>query len=262
MKTVETEIWVPHPEKEYHVVYKGQRKAKEVFEEIRDALAADGLLQMDEFFDYFSMSFRMEEQGMEFPKMDDLCCYAEWGSNEGIYLNVDILHDNKTQNRRERISFICAKTLEETETAFNRMQYIAGYIYRLFMGDRSVHARYAVVNTGESEKNHIILKERVEKEFNDLLTKKLYHNEAKVHLYADEIALKAMILKVLSKCRFSKDKLEELLTMDNILESIVPLCQQVLEPSCYEIEDVLMSLASFQSRQQQKFTQAAEKQGK
>lgn len=247
MKIVETEIWAPHPEKKHYIVYKGQRKAKEVFEEIRDALVADGLLQMDEFFDYFSMSFRMEEQEMEFPKMDDIFCCAEWGSSEGIYLNVVILHDNKTQNRCEHINFICAKTLEETETAFNRMQYIAGYIYRLFMGDGSVHARYAVVNTGEPEKNHIILKERVEKEFIDLLTQKLYHNEAKAHLYADEIALKAMIVKVLSKCRFPKNKLEELLTMDNILKGLMPLCQQVLEPSYYEIEDALMSSASLLS---------------
>ena len=138
MKKIETEIWVPSKEHPNCVKYKGQRNAREVYTEIRDLLKAEDLMP-DE---YFIISSKFDNINVNVPKVVDVICYAKWGGSEGIYLHVDFIVENTTYNIYEPVNFAVGKSLKETTEAFDRMQYIAGRIYRAFMGDGTVHDRY------------------------------------------------------------------------------------------------------------------------
>lgn len=239
MKTIETQIFVQDPENKNKVQYKGQRKAKDVFAEIEAALIEANCCPEE----YFTLHFDLWEK--DFPEMQDLCCYAEWGANEGIYIDIKVL--TKVEDDYKWIRLATGKTLDETKDAFIRMQYIAGYIYLLLMGEQAVHPRYMIIPTGEPKQNQIVFRERLREEFFESLIKELFHKgtEDLSQESAGEIALKAMLLKVMSESRFSKEKLEELLSMDNILDGVSHLCQHILSPSYYEIEDALMSCSTF-----------------
>jgi hypothetical protein len=59
-------------------------------------------------------------------------CYAQWGGSEGVYLEVDFLAWDENEHLYKQINFATGKTLGETNEDFDRMQYIAGCIYRAF----------------------------------------------------------------------------------------------------------------------------------
>ena len=90
MSRIETEIWEPHPEKRGMVRYVGQRKTADVFRDV-ETLKEENLYPED----YLKLSFGFESRYEEFPKMLDIRCYAQWGGNEGIYLQADLLIQNK-----------------------------------------------------------------------------------------------------------------------------------------------------------------------
>ena len=60
------------------------------------------------------------------PKNARVVAYANWGSSEGIYVDVDLIGDD------EVLHFATGKTLSASSEAFDRMQYIAGVIYKMF----------------------------------------------------------------------------------------------------------------------------------
>ena len=91
MSRIETEIWEPHPEKRGMVRYVGQRKTADVFRDVETFLKEENLYPED----YLKLSFGFESRYEEFPKMLDIRCYAQWGGNEGIYLQADLLIQNK-----------------------------------------------------------------------------------------------------------------------------------------------------------------------
>ena len=68
--------------------------------------------------------------------------YAKWGGSEGIYLHVDFIVENTIYNNYETVNFAVGKSLQETTEAFDKMQFIAGRIYRAFMGDGTVRERH------------------------------------------------------------------------------------------------------------------------
>lgn len=138
MNKIQTEIWVPSKEHPGCVEYKGQRNAREVYTEIRDLLKAENLMP-DE---YFIIGSKFDNINVNVPKVVDVICYAKLGGSEGIYLHVDFIVENTTYNIYEPVNFAVGKSLKETTEAFDRMQYIAGRIYRAFMGDGTVHDRY------------------------------------------------------------------------------------------------------------------------
>ena len=138
MNKIQTEIWVPSKKHPGCVEYKGQRNAREVYTEIRDLLKAENLMP-DE---YFIIGSKFDNINVNVPKVIDVICYAKWGGSEGIYLHVDFIVENTTYNIYEPVNFAVGKSLKETTEAFDRMQYIAGRIYRAFMGDGTVHVRY------------------------------------------------------------------------------------------------------------------------
>ena len=148
MSRIETEIWEPHPEKRGMVRYVGQRKTGDVFRDVKMFLKEENLCPED----YLKLSFGFESRYEEFPKMLDIRCYAQWGGNEGIYLQADLLIQNKYNGRREQVPFLTGKTLEETAEAYDRMQYIAGQIYMAFMGEHMTSSRYVMVFDGTKPK--------------------------------------------------------------------------------------------------------------
>ena len=242
MCQIETEIWIPNEEKKGWLKYVGQRKAAEVFRELEEALKKEGLYPPE----YFSLSHKFPYNGNElFPQMADLHCYAHWGSNEGIYINVEILHYNTEIEKYETISFATGKSLGESIEEFDRMQYIAGYIYRLFMGDGRIRSRYIRLEKHETAKNQYALVRRVEVEAVEMLKKKMYKEGEEPQKYAAEAALKLMIMERLTKCHLPEHKIEELYNHENILDYLCTICKPIMEANAYEIEDILMSSRSF-----------------
>ena len=240
MSRVKTEIWVPSKEDKSKGHYL-PRQSKDVFQDlVKELKSAD--LYPDE---YILMEEEFKRGAYQtFPELCDLYCYTRWGGSEGIYTNIDVQIYDKEEGRYKNLNFISAKSLGETEEAFDRMQYIAGYIYRLLMGDGSVRARY-IVFQNEPEKNHRTLLSRTAKEFTDYMKEKLYGGE-EVQAYSESLALKAMIIRVLPKCQFPEDKLEELLKQEKILEALVKLCKPVMAANDAEIEDILASYRSLE----------------
>lgn len=64
--------------------------------------------------------------------------------------------------------------------------------------------------------------------------------------YADELALKSMILTALSQSNLPEEKIAELLKLDHVLEYLQGMCQSVMAVSLEEIDDMLTSCSGFQ----------------
>lgn len=130
MCIIKTEIWEPNPEKEGYVRYVGQRKAEDVFNELTEYLKREEIYP-DEYF----LLDRHFENGAVIPRVQDIICYAQWGGSEGVYLEVKFVVQDENDKSYKRINFATGKTLGETGEDFDRMQYIAGRIYKAFTNE-------------------------------------------------------------------------------------------------------------------------------
>lgn len=125
IKQIELEVWEPHPEKKGIVRFVKCRKMKDVFAELNSSLKENGILPEE----YFLLSYRVDDN-TEVPCDASVRVYTRWGGNEGIYIDVDFeCADGKT------VHFATGKSLDETSEAFDRMNYIAGFIYKSFAGE-------------------------------------------------------------------------------------------------------------------------------
>ncbi|MCI9553471.1 MAG: hypothetical protein HFE94_08060 [Acutalibacter sp.] len=244
MRKIETDIWVPNEEKKGWVKYAGQRKVREVWEELCTTLKEEGVYPPE----YFLLERDFENREL-FPKLADVYCFTRWGSNEGIYIDVNMLISDEEEKKYKQIHFATGKSLGETEEEFDRMNYIAGYIYRLFMGNGSIHARYMLVPGKESQITHKKLLKRAEYEAVAQMKQRMFLANSvgltrPIGDYADELAVKLMIVKAMQNFELPEDKLIELAKQENILDVIYPLCRKVMEPSLFEIEDLLASCKS------------------
>ncbi len=130
MSIIETEIWESHPERKGCVCYVGQRKAEDVFNDLTEYLKKEKIYP-DEYF----LLNRHFEGGAVIPRVEDVICYAQWGGSEGIYLEVEFVIRNESGDSSVRVNFATGKTLGETGEDFDRMQYIAGCIYKAFTNE-------------------------------------------------------------------------------------------------------------------------------
>lgn len=220
-------------------IYK-QRSYQDVYNDIDKALKEEGLYP-DE---YMSMAYDLSRRAdRPFPEIAKLFCGAEWGSSEGIYLNVIIYAFIPEMDEPVRIPFLTGKSLSETEEEFDRMQYIGGRIYRMLMGERQVHARYVLQRVPRYDKSS--LDEKLTREFRDLLRKKLYHMQGEALQDTEELSLKAMILKTITSNPLPEDKTKELLEAEDALELLYCLCGHVMQANYYEIEDTIASVQNF-----------------
>ena len=132
MSRIETEIWEPVPDKPGCVQYARQRKVYEVFQDLENFLRAENIYP-DE---YFLLNWDFENKlDSEMPRVEDIFCYAQWGGSEGVYLEVEFAVKHPTENRYMRVNFASGKTLGESSEDFDRMQYIAGRIYKAFTNE-------------------------------------------------------------------------------------------------------------------------------
>ena len=119
MSRIETEIWNPIPEKPGYVRYCGQRKIKEVFEDLKRFLIEENLYPSE----YFSLNYEFKRIiEKEIPRVQNIYCYAQWGANEGIYFDVELEIKHPTENRYTRQIFATGKTLERSSESYDRMQ--------------------------------------------------------------------------------------------------------------------------------------------
>ena len=238
METIDMKIYEPVPGKKGLVREVGFRKAKDVFQELEERLRQLGLYP-DE---YFVLNSPYDDKGALFPETVTMHCYANWGGSEGIYLEVDLIavEDGKLVRR----NFATGKSLAEDGDSFDRLQYTAGVIYKLFYGERFMPTRYFLLPQDEKQ-NMNVLQSRVEREFRDFVKKLLVHNNERGEEFGMAIGLRAMILAELPQCTVPPDKLKELMDSENALELLTKICEPVCEPNKFEINDLISSCDSF-----------------
>ena len=159
LKQIELELWEPNPDKHAYLRFVGCRKAKEVFNELYAELQRLDLVP-DE---YFTMFFRIEENTLV-PKDARVVAYANWGGSEGIYIDVDLI------GKDEALHLATGKTLSESTEAFDRMQYIAGVIYKMFTSPGFSASELTI----KSEMTNA--EEKLNAVFSQLSSKILHHN--------------------------------------------------------------------------------------
>lgn len=130
---VETDIWEPG-EKPHTLRYVGQRKALDVFQDLKSYLEQRGMLP-DEYF----LPNHSFDKNTLFPKEPTIVAYANYGGSEGVYLDVDLFCETG------RVHFATGKTLSEGKEALDHMYLICSAIMQSFWGDPNVHERYCVI---------------------------------------------------------------------------------------------------------------------
>ena len=150
MNLIELEQWKPSEKDPRRMEYAGQRTAQEVFEELKYRLESTGYLP-DE---YFLMDAHWEN-GREIPKSADIFCTTDYGSSEGVYLDVYLkwYEDGKSIIK----SFATGKTLGDSGNDMDRMFLISSAITKAFHGDRASHARYMKIGGAEEEAKGMVV---------------------------------------------------------------------------------------------------------
>ena len=108
------------PDENHRVKHIGMADAKETFDKLKTHLEAHGLLP-DE---YFSFSGKYEGLTGELPEFEEALCIPNFGSSEGIYLDIS-LACRDGDGKRYFQSFATGKTLGETADDYFRMFRIA-----------------------------------------------------------------------------------------------------------------------------------------
>lgn len=134
METIKLSRWEPSPENPRKMECVGQCAAQEVFEELKHRLEGMGYLP-DE---YFLLDSEWKD-GREIPRNADIICTTDYGSSEGIYLDVYLKW--RENNRSVIKSFITGKTLDTSGMALDRMFLISSAITKAFHGDGGTYAR-------------------------------------------------------------------------------------------------------------------------
>ncbi len=240
---IETEIWENHPEKQGVLRYVGQRKTAEIFAEL-EAYLKENNIYPDE---YFLMASRFEEERPLFPKMRDMYCFAQWGGSEGIYLEIQLVISDPESNGFKHINFATGKTLDETSEAYDRMQYIAGCIYKAFMGHRQIPARYMIASKKDAVEKITAerLNAKLAAECAEMLRQKLLHKKEPLADAAGELGLTLQVLDAIRHPQtfadLSVDKLRELYETENIMERLYPLVKHIRSQDTWEIGDIIAS---------------------
>ena len=119
IQTFELDRW-SEPDENHRVKHIGMADAKETFDKLKTHLEAHGLLP-DE---YFSFSGKYEGLTGELPEFEEALCFPNFGSSEGIYLDIS-LACRDSDGKRYFQSFATGKTLGETADDYFRMFRIA-----------------------------------------------------------------------------------------------------------------------------------------
>ena len=146
MNVIELERWKPSEEDPRKLEYAGQPVAQEVFEELKCRLESMGYLP-DEYFlldDHW-------KNGRNIPKGADIFCTTDYGTSEGVYLDVYLKWYDENQKKSITRSFITGKTLGENGNDLDRMFLISSAITKAFHGDHATHARFMKIGGVEDD---------------------------------------------------------------------------------------------------------------
>ena len=238
---IETQIWNKIPEQPGKVEYAGQRKIGEVFKDLCDFLKAENIYPEE----YFLLNHGLNEED-DFPECD-VECYAQWGGSEGIYLEV-ILSIYNRETGAKRISFATGKTLDETGAAYDRMQYIAGRIYKAFCGEGFIPARYMIIPDQKKEITYNRLISKLEDECTSFMRTELLHKKTGLAEVSRKLGMMLTVLSIIKEpgnyADLTADKIEELYCAENILERICGMCNRISEADNFEIADIIASAPS------------------
>ena len=72
------------------------------------------------------------------------------------------------------------------------------------------------------------------------MKQELYRGQNFPELYAEELAVKLMILHTISRNPLPKEEIETLSGKENILETLFSICKPVLETNRHKIEEKLL----------------------
>lgn len=125
---IETEIWIPNPEKPGYLMLERKKTYAEVFEELVQVLKEQGVY---DGLDYFSNMMRREQEKGEFRDWRWIACYAVEGGNEGHYIHVATIFDNTSEHWKTETVFM-GKTFMGMDHALN----VANICTKAFYGNR------------------------------------------------------------------------------------------------------------------------------
>lgn len=203
MEIIEFEKRTPSVEDPHKREYAGQRAAQEVFEELKHRLESQGYLP-----DEYLLLDPHWENGREIPRNADIFCTTDYGSSEGVYLDVYLKWYDEQQKKSITKSFITGKTLGENGDDLDRMFLISSAITKAFHGDHTTPARFmkiggveddtggAVVHLSQEEQRTIInaLVEQRERQENALTqTEQLLRRmTGSITAYINEVGMKPL----------------------------------------------------------------------
>lgn len=244
MKHIETNIFELIQDKPRMVRIIGRRKAVDVFAELESALKEANLLP-DE---YFLLDNKFEDENRLVPDLRDVICYANRDGSESIYLDVYLCGYDDVTDKYQRFHFATGKTLREDSYAFDRMQYIAGYIYKLFEGFGQQSSRY-VLQAKNKEVQRDTLMEKIRTEYLDYLKNVFVHNFSDPADVGFEVGIRSMIVSELPNCTLSEDKVNELYYADNSLDVLTKMCFNIARADMLKINDIISSRKSFNEKE-------------
>ncbi len=240
MKRIETNIFEQVQDQPGMERIVGRKKAVDVFAELESALKEANLLPDD----YFHLDTHFKDEKCLIPDLSDVICYAKWGGSEGIYLDVYLCGYDEVTGKCQKFHFATGKTLREDSYAFDRMQYIAGYIYNLFEGFEQQSSRY-VLQAKNKEVQRDTLMEKIRTEYLDYLKNVFVHNFSDPADVGIEVGIRSMIVSELPNCTLPKDKVNELYYADNSLDVLTKKCFHITKADKFEINDTISSCKSF-----------------
>lgn len=126
-KTFDLDIW-SEPDEKHRVTHIGMKNCKEIFSILENHLKENGLLP-DE---YFLCDFRNFEDDCPLPDYDEAICHTNFGSSEGIYIDIFLRHYE--DDKIKYVRFATGKTLGETADDFLKMSRIAAECSMLLNG--------------------------------------------------------------------------------------------------------------------------------
>ena len=244
MKHIETNIFEQVEDRPGMVRIVGRKKAVDVFAELESALKEANLLP-DE---YFLLDNKFEDENRLIPDLRDVVCYANWGESEGIYLDVYLCGYDDVTDKHQSFHFATGKTLCEDSYAFDRMQYIAKYIYKLFEGFGQQSSRY-VLQAKNKEVQRDTLMEKIRTEYLDYLKNIFVHNFSDPADVGFEVGIRSMIVSELPNCSLSEEKVNELYYADNALEILTKICVDITKADKSEINESISSCKSFKEKE-------------
>ncbi len=216
MCAVKTQIWESIPEKKGYVRYVGQRKLQEVFSELEAYLKKEDIYP-DEYFLLTS-----NDPNALFPR-GDIRCYALWGNSEGIYIELEVLVGATKDSPAKWVNVASGKTLSETAETYDRMQYIAGKIYKALCGEGFQSPRYIIrKNEAKSKITYDALMNKLEAELRDYMKRELLHKQTPIGALSRKLGSMLTLLSIIREPKtfadLSQDKIEQLFDTENVLE--------------------------------------------